>query len=352
LGRGLKKGRFALKYSSAFEDAAPAVPVSNIVTPLYVIVLNSANSSLIVVAGPTGSGKSDLALALARQFQGEIVNCDSVQVYRGLDIGSAKTPAAERECVPHHLIDVADPNEDLTAGAYAQLARAALADITGRERLPIIAGGTGFYLRSLLDGLSPAPTRNAGLRERLANVAAHRSTTLHWLLQHRDPAAALRIHPNDHQKLIRALELSAATESLPSRVPLTGYSVLKIGLNPARFDLYSRLNLRAAAMFQNGLLAETQSLLDAGVPPTAKSLQTLGYKQAVQVLTQQVSLADAIADCQTKTRQYAKRQLTWFRGESNITWLPGFGNSAEIQAAAVQLVANFLQRIFRDAPTT
>jgi tRNA dimethylallyltransferase len=308
--------------------------------------LNSANSSLIVVAGPTGSGKSDLALALARRFQGEIVNCDSVQVYRGLDIGSAKTPAAEREAVPHHLIDVADPNADLTAGAFAQLARAALAEITARQRLPIIAGGTGFYLRSLLDGLSPAPARNPDLRARLANIAAHRPTTLHWLLQRRDPAAALRIHPNDHQKLIRALELSAAAEPLPSRLPLTGYSVLKIGLNPPRSELYQRLNLRTAAMFQNGLLAETQALLDAGVNPTAKSLQTLGYKQAAQVLTQKVPLADAVADCQTKTRQYAKRQLTWFRRESNIEWLEGFGNSAETQAAAMQLVANFLQRVF------
>jgi tRNA dimethylallyltransferase len=311
--------------------------------------LNPANSSLIVVAGPTGSGKSDLALALARHFRGEIVNCDSVQVYRGLDIGSAKTPAAEREGVPHHLIDVADPSEDLTAGAYAELARAALADITARRRLPIIAGGTGFYLRSLLDGLSPAPARDPDLRARLIKVGARRPTTIHRLLQRRDPAAALRIHPNDRQKLIRALELSAAAGPPRSRLPLTGYSVLKIGLNPERSELYRRLNLRSAAMFQNGLLAETQALLDTGLNATAKSLQTLGYKQAVQVLTQGVPLADAIGDCQTKTRQYAKRQLTWFRRESNINWLEGFGSSREIQAAAAQLVSAFLKSIFPDA---
>ncbi len=311
--------------------------------------MNPANSSLIVVAGPTGSGKSDLALALARHFRGEIVNCDSVQVYRGLDIGSAKTPAAEREGVPHHLIDVADPSEDLTAGAYAELARAALADITARRRLPIIAGGTGFYLRSLLDGLSPAPARDPDLRARLIKVGARRPTTIHRLLQRRDPAAALRIHPNDRQKLIRALELSAAAGPPRSRLPLTGYSVLKIGLNPERSELYRRLNLRSAAMFQNGLLAETQALLDTGLNATAKSLQTLGYKQAVQVLTQGVPLADAIGDCQTKTRQYAKRQLTWFRRESNINWLEGFGSSREIQAAAAQLVSAFLKSIFPDA---
>ena len=295
-----------------------------------------------MVVGPTGSGKSDLALALARRFHAEIVNCDSVQVYRGLDIGSAKTPAAERATVPHHLIDVADPNAELTAGAYAELARAVLADITSRKRLPIIAGGTGFYLRSLLDGLSPAPARNPDLRTRLANVAAHRPTTLHWLLQRRDPNCALRIHANDHQKLIRAIELSAVTEPLESRLPLTGYAVLKIGLNPPRSELYQRLNLRTAAIFENGLLGEIQALLEGGVSPTAKSLQSLGYKQAIQVLMQQMPLAEAVADCQTKTRQYAKRQLTWFRRESNINWLEGFGHSAEIQTQAERLVSDFL----------
>jgi tRNA dimethylallyltransferase len=161
-------------------------------------------------------------------------------------------------------------------------------------------------------------------------------------LQRRDPNCALRIHANDHQKLIRAIELSAVTEPLESRLPLTGYAVLKIGLNPPRSELYQRLNLRPAAIFENGLLGEIQALLEGGVSPTAKSLQSLGYKQAIQVLMQQMPLAEAVADCQTKTRQYAKRQLTWFRRESNINWLEGFGHSAEIQTQAERLVSDFL----------
>jgi tRNA dimethylallyltransferase len=306
-------------------------------------VLSPAHSSLIVILGPTGSGKSALALTLAEHFNGEIINCDSVQVYRGLDIGSAKTPPDQRRRIPHHLLDIAAPEADLTAGAYAQLARNALAQLSARQALPIVVGGTGFYLRSLLDGLSPAPGRDPALRQRLYKVAVRRPSALHRLLTRRDPPAANRIHPNDHQKLIRAIEISADPAPLSPRQPLTGYSVLKIGLNPPRPELHQRLNQRTIAMFRDGILAETQALLAAGLPATAKSLQSLGYKQALRVLTHQLSLEQGIEDCQTKTRQYAKRQLTWFRREADVHWLNGFGDELAIQARATDLLMSSIE---------
>jgi len=288
-----------------------------------------------VICGPTGSGKSALALFLASELGGEIVNYDSVQVYRGLDVGSAKTPPAERRGIPHHLIDVLAPAEELSAGAYARLARPVLREIAERGRLPVLVGGTGFYLRALLDGLSPAPPRDPALRKRLAESAQRRPTALHRLLRHLDPEAARRIHPNDGQKLIRAIELARA-ERLP-RDPLTGFRIVKIALNPDRKQLYARINQRTEQMFAGGLLEETESLLRAGLPADAKPLQTLGYRQAVQVLTRQTPIAQAILECQTKTRQYAKRQLTWFRAERDITWLEGFGDDPHLQLTARSL---------------
>jgi tRNA dimethylallyltransferase len=294
--------------------------------------VSSDRFPLLVIAGPTGSGKSALALYLASELRGEIVNYDSVQVYRGLDIGSAKTPLSERRGIPHHVIDILAPEQELTAGAYARLARPVLRDIAGRGKLPVLAGGTGFYLRALLDGLSPAPPRDPALRQRLAEIARRRPAALHRFLRRIDAEAARRIHPNDRQKLMRAIELARA-ERLP-RDPLTGFRVLKIGLNPDRKQLYARINRRTQQLFAGGLLEETASLLRSGLPPDAKALQTLGYRQAVQVLTGKMSLAAAIEECQTKTRQYAKRQLTWFRAERDITWLDGFGDDPNLQITA------------------
>ncbi len=294
-------------------------------------------SSLIAVVGPTGSGKSSLALAIAQKFGGEILNFDSVQVYRGLDIGSAKTPVQERRGIPHHLLDVVSPVEDFTAGAFAARAQDCLRQITARGALPVLAGGTGFYLRSLLEGLSPAPPANAALRQRLSG-----SPALHRFLRRLDPAAAARIHPNDRQKLIRAIELAITVSSPSPRAPLNGFSVLKIGLNPDRASLYERLNLRSRALFDAGLLEETQAQLDAGIPPTAKGLQSLGYKQALAVMEGRMSREEAISDVQIKTRQYAKRQMTWFRRERDVQWLEGFGEDREIQKRALTLVDHFL----------
>jgi tRNA dimethylallyltransferase len=308
----------------------------------------SAPQPLPVVLGPTGSGKSELALSLAQALQGEIVNCDSIQLYKGLNVGSAKLPAEARRGIPHHLLDVIAPDQELTAGAYARLARQAISQIRANGRIAIVAGGTGFYLKALLEGLSPAPPRDVQLRRRLAAISERRPAALHRFLRIHDPLAAQRIHPNDRQKLIRAVELivvarrpATQIQSLP-RDRLQGFAVLKLGLMPDRDLLYRRLDERSAALFSTGLLEETQALLDAGLSADAKALQSLGYKQAVDLLAGHLTLEHAIRECQIRTRQYAKRQLTWFRADREVYWLPGFGSESAIQTEALAHVETFL----------
>jgi tRNA dimethylallyltransferase len=315
---------------------------------LYAPSIAPNMAPLLAVVGPTGAGKSGLALHLAQALHGEIVNCDSVQVYRGLEIGSAKLSTGERRGIPHHLIDVVDPGGELTAGAYASLARAVLRDLEARRVLPIVAGGTGFYLRALLAGLSPAPARDPRLRTRLAALAARRSGALHRFLRRHDRASAARIHPNDHQKLMRAIELTrlagqpaSLVQSFP-RHALAGFRLLQIGLDPARGSLQEALDARSEEMFRAGLVEETRALIESGVDPRAKSLQTLGYKQAIEFLNGQLSFDDAIRQCQTKTRQYAKRQMTWFRGDPAIRWLSGFGSDPAIQEEALTMARQFV----------
>jgi tRNA dimethylallyltransferase len=303
---------------------------------------NPAN--LLVILGPTGSSKSHLGLRLAEEFDGEIVNCDSVQIYRQLDAGSAKTPIAERRGIPHHLVDVASVDEHFSAGDFQRLARKAVASIQARGKLPIVVGGTGLYLRALLEGLSAAPQRDAVLRERLQRIAAKRPRALHRVVAAKDPLAAARIHPNDRQKLIRALEMIALSGQPASalqerpRDSLTGVRVIKLGLNPPRPLLNDRLNRRCSYMFDHGLIEEASSLLAAGHPGNSKALQSLGYKQAILVLAGGVSRASALEDCQLKTRQYAKRQLTWFRKEENVSWIAGFGDDEMVQNEAIVLI--------------
>ncbi len=319
--------------------------------------MQSPISPLVALVGPTGSGKSQLALYLAGQLQGEIISFDSVQVHRGLEIGSAKLSQAERRGIPHHLIDVVGPGEELTAGAYVRLARPVLEDIRSRGSLPILVGGTGFYLRALLEGLSPAPERNEPLRVRLAQVAARRPAALHRYLAWRNPISARRIHPNDHQKLIRAIELIRFGEEAifaiqsQTREPLVGFEVLKIGLNPTRSELYARLDQRTACMFESGLLEETNTLLQSGIPFGSKALQSLGYRQAAKVLVQGIPLDEALRECQTKTRQYAKRQLTWFRAEPDVFWLDGFGTHPEIRSSALGRIVRLLTDLKRGRQT-
>jgi tRNA dimethylallyltransferase len=308
---------------------------------------------LVVLLGPTASGKTALSLDLAERFSGEIVSCDSVAVYREMEIGTAKPSPAERRRVPHHLIDVADLSEAFTAGDYSRLARTALAEITARKKLPIVTGGTGLYLRALIDGLFPAPQRSEEIRSRLRRAEAAKGTSwLHQILTRLDPEGAQQIHPNDLPKLVRAIEI-CLTAGKPmtqawqtGRNALQGYRVLRIGLNPDRKALYARINQRAAAMFENGLLEETRQLAKKYGDDT-RPLTSLGYRQALATLKGELSLEEAVTSAQQGHRNYAKRQVTWFRRELEAHWLNGFGNETQVREEAEQIIAATLDQITR-----
>jgi tRNA dimethylallyltransferase len=300
---------------------------------------------VVILPGPTGSGKTVLSLELAERFGGEIVSCDSVAVYRGMELGTAKPTKEERARVPHHLIDVVEPDEPFTAGEYSRRARAALREIAARGRLPIVTGGTGLYLRALTEGLFAGPARREDLRARLRRSAERRgSGWLHRVLRRLDAATAERIHANDTAKLIRAIEVCVAARTPMSEVmardPLTGFRLMRIGLNPPRAALYQRLNERCAAMFAAGLVEEARVLLKRYGP--VKALDSLGYRQARSVLDGAMSEQEAIAAAQQGHRNYAKRQMTWFRREPEVQWIEGFGNEAETVRAATELVEGAL----------
>jgi tRNA dimethylallyltransferase len=318
---------------------------------------------VVVVLGPTASGKTALALAIARRFGGEIVNCDSVAMYREFEIGTAKPSAAERAGIPHHLLDCVDPLADVSAGEYARQARRILREIVLREsvlresvlhesgqrrHLPIVSGGTGLYLRALLEGLFPGPQRSEELRIKLRGRVQKSGTEhLHRILRRLDSSAANRIHANDVAKVIRAIEVCLASRPTSrrnmtelwqeGREPLRGFRILRLGLNPDREALYARINQRAAKMFDQGLIAETERLL-AKYGEQARPLASLGYKQAVQFLRGELDRESALSAAQQAHRNYAKRQITWFRREPDVHWLAGLGDDADIQAQGIATV--------------
>jgi tRNA dimethylallyltransferase len=309
---------------------------------------------LVVVLGPTASGKTALSLALAERFDGEIVNCDSVAMYREFDIGTAKPTSSERTRAPHHLVDCVAPTGHMTAGEYARQARQVLEEIKARDHLPILVGGTGLYLRALLEGLFPGPQRSEELRGRLRErVDGRGAGYLHGILRRLDRAASEKIHANDTPKVIRAIEVCLGSRQKMTglwqqhgRDPLRGFRILRLGLDPDRQALYERINRRAEKMFESGLVEETQSLLEK-YGAAAGPLASLGYKQAVQFLRRELTREQALQAAQQAHRNYAKRQMTWFRREPEVYWLRGFGDEAQIQNEAVAKTQASLATDFR-----
>lgn len=305
---------------------------------------------LIAIVGPTASGKSALGLDLAGRIGGEIINYDSVQVYRGFDIGSAKPSLEERRKIPHHLIDIRQPDQVFTAGDFQREARAAIDDVRSRQRVPILVGGTGLYLRAALEGLFDGPQRSAELRQRLEAIAERRGREhVHALLGRLDPVAASRIATRDLPKTIRALEVRIVTgESLSrhlerqARRPLEGFEFIVIGLSPLRQDLYERIDLRVMRMFDAGLVEEVVSLLAAGVPRHAKPFESIGYSHVLAYLDGRWRLEDAVDAARRDTRRYAKRQWTWFRKQFGVRWFDGPGESDEISQEVYRWVRSFV----------
>jgi tRNA dimethylallyltransferase len=299
---------------------------------------------LVVIVGPTGSGKSELALHLAEAVSGEILGCDSVQVYKSFDIASAKILACERRGIPHHLIDICDPEEVFTAGEYALRARRTLLEIAARGRVAIVVGGTGFYLRALLEGLFPGPQRDEALRARLSERERRRSGSVHRLLRRFDPESARRIHVNDVNKTIRALEVTLlgrkpmSEQFAEGRDVLVGFHSCKIGLNPPRPELSVRLDQRVERMFAGGLIEEVRHILALGISTQAKPFESLGYRQALAYVEGSMSWAEAIASAQRETRRYAKRQMTWFRRDRDVNWFGGFGSGPTVQNDVLEYV--------------
>jgi len=305
----------------------------------------SVLAPLVVILGPTASGKSSLAIRLAQQLDGEILVCDSTQVYRHFDIGTAKVPLAERHGIAHRLIDLVEPKEIFTAGEYRRQALLALTEVSQRGKLPILTAGTGLYLRALLEGLADAPERSEELRARLrAKAQLHGADYLHLTLARLDPENARRIGPRDTQKVIRAIEMRILAGKpvgeihRAGRDSLEGYDVQKIGLSPPRAALYARIDARTVAMLSDGWLDEVRKLSSSGVPPDAKPYQFIGYPELLAHLAGRLTMEAAIKKIQLATRQFAKRQLTWFRKEPSVHWLPGFGDDPEVGAAALGLL--------------
>lgn len=312
---------------------------------------HQTDTPLVAIVGPTASGKSALAVFLAEALGGEIVACDSTQLYRRFDIGTAKPDASERRNVPHYLLDIYEPDHVSTAGEYRRMALEVLEDLRARKRLPILTVGTGLYLRALLEGLAETPLRSEELRTRLAADSRKKGPEyLHRLLRRLDPEAAARIAPRDHQKLVRAIEICVLAGKRitevhrAGRAPLEGFRPVRIGLNPPRPELYKRIGLRVAAMLDRGWLEEVRLLVASGLPVDSKPFDFIGYRELRSHLEGKMDLSAAVAAIEQATRRYAKRQLTWFRKEAGVAWFEGFGDSTTIQGEALAHVREELQK--------
>ena len=303
--------------------------------------------TLIAILGPTATGKSALGIAIARRFNGEIINCDSTAVYRGFNIGTDKVPMHERCGIPHHLIDIVEPTVEYTAAQFARDAAAAVADIHARGKLPILVGGTGFYYRALTRGLFPGPGKNAELRRRLERIAGRKGVEkLHRMVERVDPESAARIQPRDLKRLVRALEVyfetgKPLTAHFDDTVSPLGKDV-QVGAIALRMPapwLADRLAARVDAQFESGLLDEIRALLASGVPPDARPFGGLVYRQAMEHLRGVRDEAATRALIAQENRRYARRQLIWFRKEPNLVWFDGPGTNAEVQDSVIRELA-------------
>jgi len=303
----------------------------------------------IVILGPTASGKTHLAIALAGRFRGEIVSCDALQVYRHMNIGTAKILPQEMQGIPHHMLDLRDPGQDFSAGDFQRLAREAVRGIHERGHLPFVVGGTGFYLRALTDGLFRGPSRSEELRIRMRKIIQRKGPrVLHRSLERIDPKSAKRISATDAERIIRAYEVFLATGKPISwwqqqpREALEGYRWLKIGLRVPREQLYQRIDQRTEEMFQSGFLEEVRQLTKR-FPIDSHAFKAIGYRQVIEYFDGSITLAHAIEETKKQSRRYAKRQLTWFRTDPDITWLENELDLAELQTKAADLIAEFLK---------
>lgn len=309
------------------------------------------DSSVIAVVGPTTSGKSTLGIEVALRLGGEIINCDSVQVYRGIEIATAKVPFAERRGVPHHLIDFVSPNINYTAGDWAREAAATIEDIQRRGRVPILVGGTGLYLRAFRNPFFPSPQTDERLRHRLNELRQRRGAEhLHRVLHRLDPESAAELYPRDWPRVQRAIEVYLQTGKAMSQQkggrpdPHESARHLRLAvLNPPRAMLYQRINMRTEAHFAAGLVDEVKTLLDQGVPANSNALGAHGYRRVVEFLLGQRDLESAIDQTKLDVRHYAKRQLTWFRREAGAEWFEGFGEDRSVQEAVFDVLQNCQQ---------
>lgn len=301
---------------------------------------------VIAIVGPTASGKSALGIAVALQLNGEIINCDSVQVYQGIQIATAKVPPEERQGIPHHLIDFVSPEINYTAGDWAREAAKAIEGIESRGRVPLLVGGTGLYLRALRHPFFPSPPTDEKLRQRLNQIRERRGPEhLHRVLERLDPEMSEELYPRDWPRVQRAIEVRLQTglpmsEQMDSRPePAESAHRLQIlAINPPRTELYERINARTEAHFAAGLVEEVRDLLAKGVPTNSNALGAHGYRRVVEYLEGRRDLASAIEQTKLDVRHYAKRQLTWFRREPGVVWCEGFGDEQQLQAKVRKLV--------------